>query len=123
MPHPGSAGSFVLVVDTFVVAQNAPHADLAKKWASAISSKAVQLAFNKAKGSTPVRSDVDISSLPPYQQEAAHSFRGDKLVQSIAHGEAMNPQFQQAFYDAVTQFIQTRNADSFTRALANAAKS
>ena len=49
VPHPGSAGSFVLVVDTFVVAQNAPHADLAKKWASAISSKAVQLAFNKAK--------------------------------------------------------------------------
>lgn len=122
LPQPGSDGTFVLVVDTFVVAQNAKHLDAGLKWASAISTKEVQLAFNKLKGSTPVRTDVDTSSLPAYQQGAAKSFRGDKLVQSIVHGQAMNPQFQQAFYDAVTQFVQSKNVDSFAQALASAAK-
>lgn len=123
VPAPGTNGSFVLVVDTFVVAQNDKNADLGTKWASVISSKDVQLAFSKQKGSTPVRTDVDTSSLPPYQQQAAQSFRSDKLLQTIAHGQAMNPQFQQAFYDAVTQFVQTKNVDSFTQALVTAAKS
>ena len=53
------------------------------------------VAFNKIKGSTPVRTDVDVSSLPPYQQAAAKSYRNDGLVWSIAHGEATSASFQQ----------------------------
>jgi glucose/mannose transport system substrate-binding protein len=123
VPEPGTNGSFVLVVDTFVVAENAKHRDLGLKWASAISSKDVQLAFSKEKGSTPVRTDVPTDSLPAYQKEAAASFRGDQLVQSIVHGEAMSPQFQQSFYDAVTQFVQSKDTGSFVEALASAASS
>jgi glucose/mannose transport system substrate-binding protein len=122
IPQPGTKGSFVTVVDTFVVAENAKHKEQALKWASVISSPEVQLAFSKEKGSTPIRGDVPTDSLPAYQQEAAKSFRGDSLVQSIVHGEAMSPQFQQSFYDAVTQFVQSKDADSFVQALATAAK-
>jgi len=121
--HPGSDGSFVMVVDTFVEANNAKHADLADKWIASIGSKDAQLAFNKAKGATPVRTDVDVSSLPAYQQQAAKQFRGDKLVWSIAHGEATSPQFQQSFYDAVTQFMQSKDVDSFVQTLQSAAGS
>lgn len=122
IPQPGTNGSFVTVVDTFVVAENAKHKDLALKWASAISSPDVQLAFSKHKGSTPIRGDVPTDSLPAYQQQAATSFRGDDLVQSIVHGEAMSPQFQQSFYDAVTQFVQSKDVDAFVKALDAAAK-
>ena len=120
VPHPGSNGSFVMVVDTFVVAKNAKHPDAAHKWAAVIASKAAQLAFNKDKGSTPVRTDVDVSSLPPYQRQAAKDFRSNTLVWSIAHGEATSPQFQQSFYDAVTQFMQSKDVNAFTQSLSSA---
>jgi glucose/mannose transport system substrate-binding protein len=123
VPHPGTDGAFMLVVDAFVVAENAPDKKLAMTWLKVIGDKDVQLAFNKAKGSTPVRTDVDTSSLPPYQRKAADSYRGDAPVYSVVHGEAMNPQFQQAFFDAVTQFVQTKKVDTFVRALSNAAQS
>jgi glucose/mannose transport system substrate-binding protein len=118
--HPGSNGSFVMVVDTFVVANNAKHPDLAAKWIASIGTKEAQLAFNKEKGATPVRTDVDVSSLPEYQQQAAKEFRDDSLVWSIAHGEATSPQFQQSFYDAVTQFMQSKDVNSFVQTLASA---
>jgi glucose/mannose transport system substrate-binding protein len=93
------------------------------KFMAAIASKETQLAFNKEKGSTPLRTDVDVSSLPKYQQGAAESFKNDRLVQSIVHGEAMNPQFAQALNDAVTQFAQTKDVDAFTQTLTSAAAS
>jgi glucose/mannose transport system substrate-binding protein len=119
--HPGSDGAFMAVVDTMVMAQNARNADAAKKFMAAITTKETQLAFNKAKGSTALRTDIDVSSLPKYQQEAARSFKRDELVQSIVHGEAMNPKFAQALNDAVTQFAQTKDAGSLIKTLARAA--
>jgi glucose/mannose transport system substrate-binding protein len=121
--HPGTDGAFMAVVDTMVVAANATNADAAMKFMAAIASKETQLAFNKEKGSTPLRTDVDVSSLPKYQQGAAESFKNDRLVQSIVHGEAMNPQFAQALNDAVTQFAQTKDVDAFTQTLSSAAAS
>jgi glucose/mannose transport system substrate-binding protein len=121
VPEPGTSGTFVLVVDTFVVAKNAKNKDAALKWAATIGSKEAQIAFNKLKGSTPIRTDVDMSSFPAYQQAAAKSFRGDTLVQSVVQGEAMNPQFQQSLDDAVTQLVANKNVDAFVSALKNAA--
>jgi glucose/mannose transport system substrate-binding protein len=120
VPHPGTNGSFVLVVDTFVVAKNAKNSKNAMDWITSIASKDAQLAFNREKGSTPVRTDVDVSSYPQYQQEAAKSFRSDKPVWSIAHGQATSPQFQQSFYDAVTQFTQSKDVNAFVQALQSA---
>ena len=121
VPHPGTNGSFVLVVDTFVVAKNAKNIKNAMDWVQSIASKDAQLAFNREKGSTPVRNDVDVSSYPKYQQEAAKAYRSDKPVWSIAHGQATSPQFQQSFYDAVTQFTQSKDVNAFVQALQSAA--
>ncbi len=121
--HPGTDGAFVAVVDTMVMAKNAKNPVQALKFLQAIATKDVQLAFSKQKGSVPLRTDVDLSSLSPYQQQSAKAFKSAAIVQSVVHGEAMNPQFQQAMFDAVTQFAQNKDVNAFTRALANAAQS
>lgn len=121
--HPGTDGTFIAVVDTMVMAKNAKNPTQAEKFLEAVASKEVQLAFNKEKGSVPLRTDVDVSSLSAYQQQAAKSFASDAIVQSVVHGEAMNPQFGQALFDAVTQFTQSKDVNGFTQALANAAQS
>lgn len=121
--HPGTEGAFMAVVDTLVVAANAKNKDAAMKFMATIGSKEAQLAFSKAKGSVPMRTDVDVSSLPKYQQGAAKSFKDDEITQSIVHGEAMNPQFSQALADAVTQFAQSKDVNAFTKTLAAAATS
>ena len=59
---------------------------------------------------------------PSALTDTAKSFRSDSHVQSIVHGEAMNPQFQLAFSDAVTQFAQSKDVDTFVQALAAAAQ-
>ena len=121
--HPGNTGSFMAVVDAFVVADNGKNKSAGLDFLATIGQKDVQLAFNKDKGSTPVRTDVDTSSLPPYQQAAATSWKSDKLVNTIVHGAAMSPQFVQAFYEGVTQFIQAKNSAAFAKALQAAAGS
>jgi glucose/mannose transport system substrate-binding protein len=121
--HPGTDGSYVAVVDTLVMAKNAKNPQAAMKFLASVGTKETQLAFSKEKGSVPMRTDVDVSSLPPYQQASAKSFRGDTIVQSVVHGEAMNPQFAQAMFDAITLFAQSKDANALTQALASAAQS
>ncbi len=101
VPYPGTDGMYIAVVDTFVQARRSANARNATDFLAVLASPATQLAFSEAKGSVPVRTDVDVSSLTPYQQSAAESLRNDTVLWSIAHGEAVSPQFQQGFYDAV----------------------
>lgn len=119
--HPGSDGTFVLVVDTFAVAKGAKNLENAKNWMTVLADPKAQLEFNKLKGSTPIRNDVDVSSLPKYQQAAAEAYRSNGLVWSIAHGQATPPTFQQGFFDAVTQFVSNKDSAAFTQALVSAA--
>ncbi len=35
------------------------------------------------------------------------------MLLSVAHGEAMSPEFQEGFYEAVSTYVRTRNADAF----------
>jgi len=77
------------------------------------------LAFNKIKGSVPVRKDVNVSALPAYQRQASESLWHDDVLLSITHGELMSSAFQQAMYDAVATFVQSRNANAFIDTLQN----
>jgi glucose/mannose transport system substrate-binding protein len=65
------------------------------------------------KGSVPVRNDVDVSSLPAYQRQASESLWHEKVLLSITHGELMPSGFQQAIYDAVATFVQSKSPDAF----------
>jgi glucose/mannose transport system substrate-binding protein len=121
VPHPGNDGDFLAVVDAFVVAEEAQNRQGGLDFLAVVGDPEVQLAFNRDKGSSPVRTDVDTSSLPPYQQDAYESWSSDTLVDTIVHGAAMPPTFVQALFEAVTQFIQSRDSDALVGALDSAA--
>ena len=120
---PGTAGSFLAVVDVFVAATKATNAKNALAFLGGISQPSTQVAFSKAKGSVPVLRNVDVSSLPAYQRDASKSLWGSTVLLSVAHGEAMSPEFEVGFYDAVSTYIRTRSPDAFADDLQNAISS
>jgi glucose/mannose transport system substrate-binding protein len=119
--HPGSEGSFVLVVDTFNLAKGAPDAENAKNWLLVLGSKEAQEAFNPIKGSIPARTDANRDLFSPYHQWSMDSFQNGALVPSVAHGEASTPAFQQAIFDASTAFVTDKDVDAYIQALVDAA--
>lgn len=117
---PGTDASFLAVVDTFVVAKNAANGKNALDFLTVLTKPETQLAFNKLKGSVPIGSDVPVDGMSPYQQASAAALRKGEPLLSIVHGEAMSPQFQQGFYDAVSTFVDSRDAGAFSRTLSDA---
>jgi glucose/mannose transport system substrate-binding protein len=117
--YPGTAGAYLAIVDTFVVSKDAKDGVNAMKFLQTVADPKVTLAFNKAKGSVPVRKDVDVSSLPPYQRQASTSLWSDQILMSITHGELMSSAFQQAVYDAVATFVQSKSQKAFIDTLQN----
>jgi len=81
---------------------------------------ATQLPFSKAKGSVPVVRDVDVARLPVYQRASSRALWTLPVLLSVAHGEAMSPEFQEGFYDAVSTYVRTRDADAFADDLQDA---
>ena len=120
VPYPGTENLFLTVVDTFVMAKNAKDPQNAQAFLATIGTAPTQLAFNKQKGSTPLRTDVNMPSLSPYQQSTAKAFAQDPVLLSITHGEAKSPQFQQGFYDAIAAFAQSKDINVFNRVLLDA---
>jgi glucose/mannose transport system substrate-binding protein len=120
VPYPGTDASYVAVVDTFVSASKAANAKNALDFLAVIGSADTQVAFSKVKGSVPVRTDADVSSLTPYQQSAAQALRTGTVLWSITHGEATSPRFQQGFYDAVATYVRSRDARAFSKTLTDA---
>lgn len=120
VPYPGTGGTYVAVVDTFVAARQSQNARKASEFLAVLGSPDTQLAFSKAKGSVPIRTDVDVSSLTPYQQSAAKALRSGRVLWSIVHGEATRPQFQQGFYDAVATYVRSRDPKAFRTTLTDA---
>lgn len=119
-PFPGTGDSYLAVVDVFVAATKAKNAKNALAFLSEVSKPATQVAFSTSKGSVPVLRNVDVSSLPPYQQASSRSLWTSPVLLSIAHGEAMSPEFQEGFYDAVSSYVRTRDPDAFADELQNA---
>jgi glucose/mannose transport system substrate-binding protein len=118
--YPGTDGNYVAVVDTFVRARQARNGRNASDFLAVIGAPEIQVEFSKLKGSVPVRTDADISSLSPYQQSAAQALRTQTVLWSIVHGSAMSPQFQQGFYDAVETYVRSRDARAFSNTLTDA---
>ena len=117
---PGTGDSFLAVIDVFVAATKAENAKNALAFLSDISKPPTQLAFSKAKGSVPVVRNVDLSTLPAYQRDSSRSLWALPVLLSVAHGEAMTPQFQEGFYDAISTYVRTRDPDAFADNLLSA---
>ena len=119
VPYPGTSGAYLAIVDTFVVSADATDGMNAMKFLATVADPKTSLEFNRVKGSVPIRDDVDVASLPAYQRQASKSLWSDKILLSITHGELMSSDFQQAVYDAVATFVQSRNSDAFIDTLQN----
>jgi glucose/mannose transport system substrate-binding protein len=117
---PGTDDGFLAVVDVFVAATKAKNAKNALAFLGGIDEPSTQVAFNKAKGSVPAVRGVDVSALTAYQRAASKALWSSPVLLSIAHGEAMSPEFQEGLYDAVATYIRTRNADAFADDLEDA---
>lgn len=127
---PGSDGSFTFNIDSLVMFQQ-KSSDVAKgqqALASAVLSPAFQKVFNLAKGSIPVRTDMDLSDFDSCARKSAQDFqaaaKAGTLVPSIAHQMAVPAATSGAMQDVVTQFFNTPNAsvDSAMERLAQAAQ-
>jgi glucose/mannose transport system substrate-binding protein len=118
---PGTEGSFDMVGDGFTLATGAPHKSETLQWLKVLGSKEGQLAFNKIKGSIPVRTDVNPKEFGAYHQWSMNSFAHDSIVPSVFEGEATSPAFQQALNDAVSAFSADRNVDRFVKTMVSAA--
>jgi glucose/mannose transport system substrate-binding protein len=95
---PGTGDSFLAVVDVFVAGAKAKNAKNALAFLGDISQPSTQIAFNRSKGSIPVLRDVDVSSLTAYQRASSKALWASPVLLSVAHGEAMSPEFQEGFW-------------------------
>ena len=111
--YPGTSDAYLAIVDTFVVSADAEDGVNAMKFLETIADPKTSLEFNKVKGSVPIRDDVDVASLPPYQRQASKALFSEKILLSMTHGEVMSTDFQQALYDAVASYASSKNADGF----------
>ncbi|MFJ3404558.1 ABC transporter substrate-binding protein [Promicromonospora sp. NPDC090134] len=103
-PVPGTDGTFDFLADSFTLPVGAPHPDGAKAWLETVGSLEGQVAFNKAKGSIPARTDADPAEFSEYQQTAIESFANDTIVSSLAHGAAAPVATLNAISDATSKF-------------------
>jgi glucose/mannose transport system substrate-binding protein len=117
---PGTEARFLAVVDVFVAATKAKNAKNALGFLADISKPATQLAFNRSKGSIPVLRDVGVAGLTAYQRASSKALWSSPVLLSVAHGEAMSPQFQEGFYNGISTYIRTRSADAFADDLEDA---
>ncbi len=103
-PVPGSDGVFDFLADSFTIPVGAPNPDGSRAWLETVGSLEGQVAFNKAKGSIPARTDADPSEFSEYQQSAIEAFGSDTIVSSLAHGAAAPIATLNAVSDATSKF-------------------
>ncbi len=120
------AGGYVLGGDVFVFPKlpGASGATPAQsKLVEIVFDKDTQLAFSEKKGSIPVRTDVDASSLDVCAQKGAAAVK-DKSKQLPSTSYLVSPDENGALNDVITQYLNTRSesADDFVRKFADAVK-
>ena len=120
--HPGSASSFVAVVDGFTLPVGAPHPINAENWLKTVGSADAQTAFAPFKGAIPARTDVDTSEFNDYMQWSASDFAEAAVVASMAHGAAASPQFRQSIFDATILFLTGGDVAAYQEELVFAAE-
>lgn len=123
-PVPGTDGMFGFLADSFTLPVGAPNADGATAWLDTVGSLDGQVAFNKAKGSIPARTDADPAEFSEYQQSAIEAYANDAIVPSLAHGAASPIAVLNGISDATSKFTTgASDLETFQSELATAAGS
>ena len=121
-PAPDTAGTFVVLSDSFGLPKNAPSRDNAVNFLRIVGSQAGQDAFNPPKGSIPARTDADTSVYDEYQLEAMSDFSSNDLVPSIQHGAAAKQSFVLDYDFAINNLATNRDVATAQAMLVQAAE-
>lgn len=121
-PFPGTSGTYVFHLDSFLPPSNNPSPDKTVTWQRYVGSKEAQIAFNSRKGSVPLRTDVDPNRLPEFLGLTLRDLtEAEQQVPTLAHGLAVSPEklgnVKSAFGD---NFMGPFNVDAATQALMGA---
>jgi len=119
-PSPATAGTFIMLSDSFGLPKNAKDRANALAWLTVCGSKEGQDAFNPKKGSIPARTDGDRALYDAYLQSAMDDFGSNAIVPSLAHGAAAAEGWVTAFNDAMTLFVTNLDVAAAQTAMAKA---
>ena len=121
VPSPGTAGTFMMLSDTFGLPKGAPHPENVRAWLSFLGSAEAQDIFNPLKGSLPANLTADIHNPDLYNsyfQSAYEDWTTNTIVGSQRHGAVAPVAFDSGFLNIIAQFQGDRDV---TTAAANAA--
>ena len=120
VPSPGTAGTFIMLSDSFGLPKGAPHRENAVAWLTVCGSKEGQDAFNPLKGSIAARTDGDRNLYDVYLQSAMDDFSSNEIVPSLAHGAAASEGWVTAINDVMTLFVSDLDVEAAQAGLAQA---
>lgn len=131
VPAPGTQDAFTFNIDSLAMFKlnNDANVKAQKDLARTILEPEFQTIFNKAKGSIPVRTDMDMSGFDSCAQAAMDAFKSTSesgaLVPSMAHGMSTTSAVQGQIFDVITNFFNNADADpeSTAERLASAVQS
>jgi glucose/mannose transport system substrate-binding protein len=112
VPFPGTNSAYIAISDAFVISSVTQNGKNAADFITTVSAGPTELEFARIKGGVPIRRDVDVASLPPYQQQASKSLWNGRVVLSMTHGELLSGSFQQALYNSLDNFAKNHNANA-----------
>ncbi len=117
VPSPGTAGTFLMLSDSFGLPKGVKHKDEVVKFLKLLGSVEGQDIFNPLKGSIPARMDADKSKYDEYGKSAMADWSSNKLAPSIAHGAAASPGFSDKLTDVIALFTTSGNVDQALQGL------
>ena len=111
VPVPQTAGMHLYSIDTLamLVGRNAQRAQQ-EHMADILAQPATQMAYNQAKGSVPVRTDIDPAQLDACARDSWQTLArpGAALVPSITHRMAAVESVREAIGDVLHRFVKSR---------------
>jgi glucose/mannose transport system substrate-binding protein len=105
---PGASDLFVYGADTFALPTLAPHPECANHFLTVVASKEAQVAFNRQKGSTPMRTDVkDMLDEP-----------GQRSLDDLVNAKVRLPGIDNAQWDAaMAAYVASGDRDELLQSL------
>jgi glucose/mannose transport system substrate-binding protein len=108
---PNTDGMHLYSIDTLAMLIGKKRRDAdQERLADIITQPAVQLAYNKAKGSVPVRTDIDVQQLDVCARDSWQTLSrpGSVQVPSIAHRMAADESTKDALADVLHRFVKNK---------------
>jgi glucose/mannose transport system substrate-binding protein len=101
---PGARELFWYSADVFAIATGAPHESAARDFLKTVGSTEGQVAFNKIKGSSPIRLDVDPKLLDPIGRQVLDDLKSAKFRVQVRNNDAWD--------DGLAQFALDHDKDA-----------